>query len=119
MGEVLGRNLILLLAFATVALPQRSAESIAEVVVKKGCLALEPSGAKVCAYDYRVDEHAVEAFSFEPPGTKPSPGILLIPGYQRTAVNLIPLGVRLAEEGFAATTAPFLAFAPTCERKLA
>ena len=96
-----GRRSILLLAFAGVALAQKSAESIAEDVVRKGCLVLDQSGVKVCAYNYRVDGRAVEAFSFQPPGTGAFPGILMIPGFQRTAVNLIPLGVRLAAEGFA------------------
>jgi len=96
-----GRRSILLLAFASAALAQRSAESIAEAVNKQGCVVLEQSGVKVCAYDYKVDSRAVEAFSFRPPGTPPFPGVLMIPGYQRTAVNLIPLGVRLAAEGFA------------------
>ena len=92
---------ILLLTFVGVALAQKSAESIAEDVVRKGCLVLDQSGVKVCAYNFRVDGRAVEAFSFQPPGTGPFPGILLIPGFQRTVVNLIPLGVRLTAEGFA------------------
>lgn len=98
---MLGRRSILLLAFASAALAQRSAESIAEAVNKQGCVVLEQSSAEVCAYDYKVDGRAVEAFSSRPPGTGPFPGVLIIPGYQRTAVNLIPLGVRLAAEGFA------------------
>lgn len=98
---MLRRCSLLLLVFAGAALAQKSAESIAKAVVKEGCLALPQSGAKVCVYDYTVDGRAVEAFSFQPPGAGPFPGILMIPGYQRTAVNLIPLGVRLAEEGFA------------------
>lgn len=96
-----GRRYILFLTFASAALAQRSAESIAETVKKQGCDVLEQSGVKVCAYDYKVDGRAVEAFLFQPPGTNPFPGVLMIPGYQRTAVNLIPLGVRLAAEGFA------------------
>ena len=72
------------------------------IFVRNGCLVFELSGAKVRVYDYKADNRAVEAFSFQPSGTKPSLGVLLIPGYQRTDVNLIPLGVRLAEEGFAA-----------------
>ena len=96
-----GRRCILLLTFASAALAQRGAESIAQAVNKQGCVVLEQSGVKVCAYDYKVDSRAVEAFSFQPHGTKPFPGVLMIPGYQRTAVNLIPLGVRLAAEGFA------------------
>jgi dipeptidyl aminopeptidase/acylaminoacyl peptidase len=98
---MLGRRSVLLLTVASAALAQRSAESIAGAVNKQGCVVLEQSGAKVCAYDYKMDGRAVEAFSFQPPGTGPFPGVLMIPGYQRTAVNLITLGVRLAAEGFA------------------
>jgi len=107
---MLVRRCILLLTFASAALAQRSAESIAEAVHKQGCVVLEQSGVKVCAYDYKVDGRTVEAFSFQPPGIKPAPGVLMIPGYQRTAVNLIPLGVRLAAEGFAGVAVTQLGF---------
>ena len=97
---------MLLLPFASAALAQRSAESIAEAVKKQGCVVLEQPGAKVCNYGYKVDGRAVDAFSFQPPGTGPFAGVLMIPGNQRTAVNLIALGVRLASEGFAAIAPP-------------
>jgi dipeptidyl aminopeptidase/acylaminoacyl peptidase len=64
------------------------------------CALLE-SGVKVCRYDYAVTGKAVEAISFRPAGDGRFPGVLLIPGYERTARDLIPLGVRLAREGFA------------------
>jgi dienelactone hydrolase len=56
----------------------------------------------VCQYGYAADGKAVEAISFRPAGDGRFPGVLLIPGYQRTARDLVPLGVRLAREGFAA-----------------
>ncbi len=43
----------------------------------------------------------MEGISFQPPGDGPFPGALLIPGYQRTAKNLVPLGTQLAAGGFA------------------
>src|SRR5262249_39684873 len=69
-------------------------------VEKEGCAAL-PSGVTVSRADYAVDRKPVEAISFAPAGDGPFPGVLMIPGYQRTARDLIPLGVRLSREGFA------------------
>src|SRR5262249_40896920 len=65
------------------------------------CTTLESSRVTICRYDYHVDNRAVEALSFEPAGERPFPAVLMIPGYQRTARDLIPLAVRLAAEGFA------------------
>jgi len=76
------------------------AEKIIERMEATGCALLE-SGVKVCRYDYAVNGKAVEAISFHPAGDGRFPGVLLIPGYERTARELIPLGVRLAREGFA------------------
>lgn len=75
-------------------------EKIIKLMEKEGCAPLE-SGVKVCRYDYAVNGKAVEAISFRPAGDGRVPGVLLIPGYERTARDLIPLGVRLAREGFA------------------
>ena len=65
------------------------------------CASLE-SGAKVCHYEYSVEGKHVEAISFVPAGKGPFPGVLMIPGYERTARDLAGLGMRLAREGFAA-----------------
>jgi dipeptidyl aminopeptidase/acylaminoacyl peptidase len=79
---------------------QQGLEQITEAIQKQGCTTLQ-SGVKVCRYDYTVDGRAVEALSFRPAGEGRFPGVLMIPGYSRTAWNLIPLGVRLAGSGFA------------------
>src|SRR5258708_10419789 len=80
---------------------QQTTEAILLGIEKDGCALLQPSGAKVCRYDYQVDGRAVEALLFRPAGDGPFPGVLMIPGYQRTAKDQIPLGARLAAEGFA------------------
>jgi dipeptidyl aminopeptidase/acylaminoacyl peptidase len=49
-----------------------------------------------------MDGKAVEALLFQPAGEGRFPGVLLIPGYQRTARDMMTLGSRLASEGFAA-----------------
>jgi dipeptidyl aminopeptidase/acylaminoacyl peptidase len=79
---------------------QQGLEQITEAIQKQGCTTLQ-SGVKVCRYDYTVDGRAVEALSFRPAGEGRFPGVLMIPGYSRTAWNLIPLGVCLAGSGFA------------------
>jgi dipeptidyl aminopeptidase/acylaminoacyl peptidase len=99
--HVIVLTLVLCLARASDAVAQQTAETIIQDIEKGGCTVLESSGAKVCRYDYAVDGRAVEAILFQPAGSGPFPGILMIPGYERTARNLIPIGVRLAEEGFA------------------
>jgi len=80
---------------------ENSAEIVAKGIRGEGCAALDAAGARACRYDYTVDDHRVEALLFRPSSSTPVAGILLIPGYQRTAWNLIPLGIRLAQEGFA------------------
>jgi len=77
-----------------------NAEKIIERMEKDGCVTLE-SGVRVCNADYAVDGKRVEAISFLPPGSGPFPGVLMIPGFERTARDMVPLGVRLAREGFA------------------
>lgn len=79
---------------------QQSAEDVARVLDRQPCA--ESSRIKICRYDYVVAGAAVEALSFVPVGTGPYPAALLIPGFERTARNLISLGARLADAGIAA-----------------
>src|SRR5262245_58943957 len=79
---------------------QQSAEDVARVLNRQSCA--ESPRIKICRYDYVVAGAAVEALSFVPAGAGPFPAALLIPGFERTARNLIPLGDRLADAGMAA-----------------
>lgn len=95
----------LIIALAAVAPAQRikaaqqtTTEKIREALAKDTCVEVE---VKVCRYDYVSNSATVEAISFKPAGAGPFPGILMIPGFQRTAFDLIPLGLALAREGFA------------------
>jgi len=96
----LGTGLSLLWACLLLAQQRHSAEEVITRMEKEGCATLE-SGVKVCRADYEVDRKRVEAITFTPTGSGPFPGLLMIPGYERTARDLVPLGVRLAREGFA------------------
>lgn len=80
---------------------QPDTKDIVQAIERDGCTVLEQSQTKICRYDYKVDGKAVEALSFQPAGDGPFPGVLMIPGYERTARDLIPLGARLAAAGFA------------------
>jgi dipeptidyl aminopeptidase/acylaminoacyl peptidase len=65
------------------------------------CANVKGTQIKVCKYDYRSNGLIVEAITFRPAGEGRVPGVLLIPGFQRTALDLISLGVALAREGIA------------------
>jgi dipeptidyl aminopeptidase/acylaminoacyl peptidase len=94
--------ILIAVVVASISLAQRSpTEKIIEQMEKQGCAALD-SGVRVCRYNYAVDGKSVEAISFQPAGDGPFPGALLIPGYQRTARDLVNFGIRMANAGFAA-----------------
>jgi dipeptidyl aminopeptidase/acylaminoacyl peptidase len=79
---------------------QQSPGDIARILEQRPCA--ESSGVRICHYDYVVGGAAVEAISFVPAGAGPFPAALLIPGFERTARDLIALGTRLASAGIAA-----------------
>ncbi|HEV2687736.1 MAG TPA: alpha/beta fold hydrolase, partial [Bryobacteraceae bacterium] len=95
------RTLVLACAILAGCASVAQQDPIAQAIEKDGCAVVPSSGAKVCRYDYTVDGRHVEALSFRPAGDGPFPGILMIPGHQRTAWNMIPLGSALAQAGFA------------------
>ena len=61
------------------------ADKIIEQMEKEGC-AVETK-IQAYKYDYSVNGKVLEAISFRPTGSGPFPGVLLIPGHQRTAKN--------------------------------
>lgn len=56
-------------------------------------------------YDFPLDGAAVEALVVRPVGSDPMPGLVLIPGYSRTAYDLLPVAARFARAGFATLSA--------------
>lgn len=93
--------LLLLSLNATLNGQQTTASKIREVLATSDCANVEDTQIKVCKYDYKSNELTVEAITFRPEGEGRFPGVLLIPGFQRTALDLISLGVALAREGIA------------------
>ena len=94
--------LISFLFFVTANAQPSSAAKIREALTTANCTSVEGLRVEVCKYDYLSNGLNVEAVTFRPQGDGRFPGILMVPGFQRTALDLIPLGVALAREGFAA-----------------
>lgn len=92
---------VFLLCASIVNAQQSGREKIGEALEKDGCVLLESSKVKICKYDYMSNNQAVEAISFQPLGSGTFPALMLIPGYQRSARDYIPLGTIFAKEGFA------------------
>ena len=91
--------LLILFTAPVVVAQQPETARIREALATQNCVDLD---VKVCKYDYISDGLSIEAISFRPAGDGRFPGVLLIPGYQRTALDLISLGTALARAGFAA-----------------
>lgn len=92
---------LLLLLTPTARAQQLSREKIIESLEKDGCITLDRSKVKICKYDYSSEGNTVEAVSFQPLEKGPFPGLLLIPGYQGSAMTYFPLAIVLAQQGFA------------------
>ena len=90
---------LLFFTSSVIAAQQSDTAKIREALATQNCVDDE---VKVCKYDYVYDGLSIEALSFRPAGDGRFPGVLLIPGYQRTALDLISLGTALARNGFAA-----------------
>ncbi len=91
-------SLVLFTTSATIVAQQAGPDRIRDGLATQNCVEVE---VRVCKYDFISDGLSIEAVSFRPVGAGRFPGVLLIPGYQRTALDLIPLGVSLARAGFA------------------
>ena len=76
--------------------------TVVEKLEKEGKYTLERAGVEILKYDFTVNGDAVEAIAFRPVKEGKHPGVVLIPGYSRTARDYIPLGIRFAREGMAA-----------------
>ena len=55
---------------------------------------------EVSTYDYELDGKRVQALLFRPPGDEKKPALLLVPGYRRTAIDYIRVGLRFARAGY-------------------
>jgi dipeptidyl aminopeptidase/acylaminoacyl peptidase len=58
-------------------------------------------GVEISTYDYEAGGETVEALLFRAPSEYPLPAIILIPGYERTAIDYAGRGLFFARNGFA------------------
>jgi dipeptidyl aminopeptidase/acylaminoacyl peptidase len=91
--------LLILFSAPVIVAQQPGPGNIRDALATQNCVEVD---VKVCKYDYVSEGLSIEALSFRPAGDGRFPGVLLIPGYQRTAPDLISLGTALARAGFAA-----------------
>ena len=81
--------------------PPSDASKLLEALDKDGTVTLANSGVVVSKYDYTFAGDSVEAIAIRPVADGRYPGLVLIPGFSRSARDYLPLGVRFAKEGFA------------------
>lgn len=68
---------------------------------RHGRVVLTASGVEALKWSFALGADTVEAIVVRPLGEGRWPGVLLIPGYGRTARDYVMLGARLAREGYA------------------
>ena len=73
---------------------------VLQTLDEKGTVELQGTEVVLSRADFALGPDSVEAISFRPSGAGVHPGILIIPGFSRTARDYVPFGVRLAAQGF-------------------
>ena len=106
MGAAMIRHLIrLTLLFAPIAaVAQPAALTSADIAARLHATGrVELAGGQILIerYDFSHDGVPVEAVIVRPAGDARRPGLLLIPGHSRTAIDMLPASVRFARAGFA------------------
>jgi dipeptidyl aminopeptidase/acylaminoacyl peptidase len=83
------------------AQPPAEAAAIRARVEVEGEVLLGGGRIVVSRYSFSHREGDVEAVVTRPAGAEARPAIVLVPGYSRTAWDMLPVAVRFAREGFA------------------
>lgn len=76
-------------------------EDVLRALDAKGSVDLQGTGVTIARADFVAGSDSVEAISFRPTAPGTYPGILIIPGFSRSARDYVPFGVRFAAQGFA------------------
>lgn len=93
--------LLLVASQAVVAQQPLDLATVADKLNKDGQMTLAGGSILLKKYDFTHDGETVEAITFRPVAAGKYPAVMLIPGYSRTALDYVPLGLRLAREGYA------------------
>lgn len=96
-------SLLLLLSLCPFTPAQQPLDlaTVADKLNKDGQMTLAAGSILLKKYDFTHDGETVEAIAFRPVAAGKYPAVMLIPGYSRTALDYVPLGLRLAREGYA------------------
>jgi len=104
--------LFLVLSLCGLATQARSqgVEDVLKTLDETGSATLQGTGITILRADFKVGSDSVEAIAFRPSAEGRYPGILIVPGFSRSARDYVPFGVRLSAQGFAclAVTMPGL-----------
>jgi dipeptidyl aminopeptidase/acylaminoacyl peptidase len=76
-------------------------EKIVAIMEKDGCAIINSGKTKICKFDYEFENKTVEAVTIRPAAEGKFPSLLLAPGFNMTAKDLIPAGIMFAHENFA------------------
>jgi len=99
-GLVLAGLLIAVSAGSPARAEATMLDSLQRVFARDTTITLTRSGVQLSSYGYSFEGLHVEAILLRPIDRPRAPGILMIPGYARSAVDYIPLGVALAKRGY-------------------
>lgn len=93
--------LLVLSCVSDVQAQKLNLEQVIRILEKDDCTTVGKGAVKICRFDYILGSQKVEAVTVRPEKGENFPSLLLAPGYNLTAKDLIPLGVMFAHEGFA------------------
>ena len=93
--------LITLISTSEIQAQRLNLQKIFEVLESNDCATVGGGKIKVCKYDFNFENKLVEAIITRPIREEKFPSLMLLPGFERTAKDLIPYGVMYAHEGFA------------------
>lgn len=91
---------LLVIAPGGFAQQQLDLATVSEAIERDGRFVFSKTNVLALKYDYTVGSDTVEAIAFRPVADGKYPAIVLIPGYSRTARDYIPMGLRMARDGF-------------------
>jgi dipeptidyl aminopeptidase/acylaminoacyl peptidase len=92
--------LVLFLAGPTAA-QEAKMQELQKAFARDTTVTLSKTGVRIQSYGYISVGLSVEAILFQPTESGVYPGVMLIPGYSRSAVDYIPLSLALAKRGYA------------------
>jgi dipeptidyl aminopeptidase/acylaminoacyl peptidase len=99
----MNRHLLLVLLLTLAGAGSARAQGVDELLKTldaNGTVELHGTGVVIARADFPMGRDSVEAIVFHPSAAGTYPGILIIPGFSRSARDYVPFGVRISAQGF-------------------